>query len=533
MRLWDWQNGAELQRWLIPGQFIIGFALSPDGRSLLTTSHWVTEEGENCGLTQFDTTTGAELWRSAPPPSSGGGFAYAGGCAVPVISPDGHQFLVGRGDGQVILWDADTHQLLRAFAGNTGTVAATVFSPDNHTILTGGSDGTVILWDADTGQEIRRYIGHTMVVFGLAFSPNGRTFLSSSQDSAIILWDVETGQETRRLLGHTGGVNSLDISPDGRFALSGADDGRVILWNLKTGTPVHTLIGHEEGVNQVVFNADGQYALSSDINNLVILWDLMIGEAIRYYDGAGALSIFDPTGRSFLARDGDSGVVRSFRIDSADGLLAWTLDNRYVRELTCTEREQYNLEPSCDEQGGILTRTPYPTLQPTAVITVIAEIEPAPILTITPTMTPGPILVAHVGKQRGEVMPHHAQLWTYEGRAGEMLTLRVNADYPANWSMRDPDELIPNGTLDSLIIITGPDGGDLNASGDFYLRLDPPESDDIEPGVNTDSLVDGLVLPVDGTYTIEVSGAAYRTGGGYTLIIESTLLKEATAEPDS
>jgi hypothetical protein len=50
---------------------------------------------------------------------------------------------------------------------------------------------------------------------------------------------------------------------------------------------------------------------------------------------------------------------------------------------------------------------------------------------------------------------------------------------------------------------------------------------------NTTSLIEGLVLPVDGTYQIIVSGSDYRTGGGYTLIIESNSPASVTLPPDN
>jgi len=33
---------------------------------------------------------------------------------------------------------------------------------------------------------------------------------------------------------------------------------------------------------------------------------------------------------------------------TGDQLLKWITDNRYVRDLTCAERENYRIEPLCD-----------------------------------------------------------------------------------------------------------------------------------------------------------------------------------------
>ena len=41
----------------------------------------------------------------------------------------------------------------------------------------------------------------------------------------------------------------------------------------------------------------------------------------------------------------EEATVHQWRIDTHSELMAWTLDNRYVRELTCEERAIYRLEP--------------------------------------------------------------------------------------------------------------------------------------------------------------------------------------------
>ena len=212
------------------------------------------------------------------------------------------------------------------------------------------------------------------------------------------------------------------------------------------------------------------------------------------------------------------------RLDSTDVLLAWTLDNRYVRELNCTERALYSLEPGCDAEGIYPTATPFEYVaQPPPTITPLPRTpSPGPTATITPTVQPRPILTAQVGEQRGEVAIGDVQIWSYEGQAGEQLTIRVEADSPANWATRGGDEPASPGALDTMVILTAPDGSDLNVYDQLtMLALDPPQSQDIEDGVNTDSLLEGFELPVDGTYTIEVSGYLYQTGGAYTLSIES------------
>jgi hypothetical protein len=102
------------------------------------------------------------------------------------------------------------------------------------------------------------------------------------------------------------------------------------------------------------------------------------------------------------------------------------------------------------------------------------------------------------------------QLWPYEGRAGEVLTIRVEADHPANWATRSQTEPTPEGGwFDTRLSVTSPEGTIL--LGGFYSK----EHNDIDPGQNTNSQIEGLTLPVDGTYFILVSGYLFQTGGAY------------------
>jgi WD40 repeat protein len=226
----------------------------------------------------------------------------------------------------LILWDLETGQEIRRF-DITHDVANIAMSADGSRALTGSAtDFVAILWDVATGRAIRRFEGHTGPVLNVAFGPEERTVLTASYDGSLVLWDVETGQVIRRYLGHDQGVWGLDVSPDtlkgagGRYVISSSEFGAVILWDFETGEELRRFRAHTGWAGDVAFSPDSQAAFSVGFDGALIQWQ-----------------IADP---------------------SPAELLDWIHANRYVRELTCEEREKYRVEPQCEVAGIALTTVP-------------------------------------------------------------------------------------------------------------------------------------------------------------------------------
>lgn len=104
--------------------------------------------------------------------------------------------------GQLLLWDVATGEAIRTFSGHTFVVNAVAFSPDGQTALSGSCrqekratecvQGEIILWDVKTGEILHTFIGHTDRVSSVAFSPDGQTALSVSPDTTTILWRIDS-----------------------------------------------------------------------------------------------------------------------------------------------------------------------------------------------------------------------------------------------------------------------------------------------------------------------------------------------------
>lgn len=161
------------------------------------------------------------------------------------ISPDGTRVVGATGNpdeaeapaGEIILWDAASGvELLRYPVEHTRTINSVAISPDGRSVLTASDDNTLILWDLESGQVLKRFAGHTDDVNIGLFSPDPTNpfVLSASDDTTIILWDLDSAQPLRRFQGHIQPITGLNLSPDGRRMVSATVDNSLIVWRIET-----------------------------------------------------------------------------------------------------------------------------------------------------------------------------------------------------------------------------------------------------------------------------------------------------------
>jgi WD40 repeat protein len=236
---------------------------------------------------------------------------------IPCIEflPDGKRALSCSGDNSLILWDLQNDQPVYSLDGRGGKdgVWAVSVSPDGSTALSGTSQGTMILWDLQSGSEL-----HTLRTedptgwtgtSGIAFLPDGRSAISVGGDGKIIEWDLESGEEIRHIGDHASLRTRIAITPDGKLALTAGMDGRLLLWDLENGQLIRSSDGHGV-IFDLTLSADGQTAFFGSSDTTIVQWRLS-----------------NP---------------------SIAELKEWIEANRFVRPLTCAERELYQVEPLCE-----------------------------------------------------------------------------------------------------------------------------------------------------------------------------------------
>jgi WD40 repeat protein/uncharacterized caspase-like protein len=323
--LWDAATGKEIRRFRAQGA-ILAVRFSPDSQFVLTG--WSNNAGPSdspqyaAGASLWDIRTGQEVRR----------FRLKTMAVSVAFSADGSLVAIGTGGAPdnensavAHVYSIATGRELQRFGGHTGQIKSVAFSPTQHHLLaTGDNSGTTRLWDINTGKEVRSFKEKIVAVSATAFSPDGRMIVSGGNSHSARLWDVDTGDEIHHLRGISAPVHGVAISPDNRFIAVGVGAGEpganaACLWDTATGSEAQRF-KHSSPVDTVVFSPGGdllavagndQSAGDTDqvtqqqTESGVRLWNVYTAQQIHHFKSSGTPVAFSPNGN--LIAMGDSG----------------------------------------------------------------------------------------------------------------------------------------------------------------------------------------------------------------------------------
>jgi WD40 repeat protein len=376
-KIWDLREKRIIATYKSYNDTIYGLAFSPDGQRLFSGS--IDGTGR-----LWDLTNGAQINEIDL-----GLVTYS----LATIPNQPQQLLMGSEDGQVRLWDLQTEQTLASFP-QIGIIRSVAVSPDGLLMASASSQGSIALWDLATGQQRHLISAHEGPATRLIFSPDGQQIISSGEDTLVKRWDVANAALIQLLQAHLSPINALVMSADGQTIASGADAGNfdqntLVIWEASTGRPryilnpgslealafhpdqrtlavglssggielwdavtgmrLSVLQGHSSNIEALSFNADGTQLLSASADRTLIVWDMATGQLIRRIYGhtnAVISALFSTDGQSIFSSAYDASI-RQWQLLPTEALLDWVEQNRYVRPLTCGERELYNIAPFC------------------------------------------------------------------------------------------------------------------------------------------------------------------------------------------
>jgi len=232
---------------------------------------------------------------------------------------------------------------------------------------TASSENSIELWDLEKCILLDKFGSD---INDMALSQNGKYLVTGRGNmfrafAEIALWDLNNLTDPIMLMGedtysaHNDYISAVDISPSGNYILSGSGasaipggggnrDNSVRLWDARTGEELAMFLGHESGITEVYFAENEKYAISISEDNAIILWDIEVGEEVRRIESSwspiNSYNVkYDRQSNQFLS----NGIVWKFPL-SYNELIAWVDTRLDFPELTCTEREDFNIDPLCE-----------------------------------------------------------------------------------------------------------------------------------------------------------------------------------------
>lgn len=234
--LWDASTGERLKSVEAHRDEISGLAISPDGRTAVTT----------CGR------------------------------IIPAEGPE-------PAEGSLAAWDIESGRRLRLITGRAGFLWA-AFMPDGKNVIASCADRSAAIWDLETGARQLNFDGlgdrtHPVAIRdGVAAIGDG---------TSVATFDANSGKRRFDVPGHSDGVGGVGFMPDGRAVTAGAD-GWIAIWDPESGRRVRAIDTGALEFGSLAMSADGKQALTGGWRSPVSLWNLESGERIQQFAGYSA-----------------------------------------------------------------------------------------------------------------------------------------------------------------------------------------------------------------------------------------------------
>ncbi|MCA9130236.1 MAG: hypothetical protein KDB22_24280 [Planctomycetales bacterium] len=197
------------------------------------------------------------------------------------VAPNRNALIVGSGrtglDGQILVVDLSTGNLLQQLNGHSDAVYCASMSPDGNWIASGSYDRKVIMWNVHTGQPQHTLTGHNGAIYDLDFSPSSEILGTASADQTIKLWHVPSGKRLDTLGQPGGEMACVRFSPNGQAVFGAGADRQIRKWQiLSTDRPMinpmlHATYAHEADVLQLEF-VGNELIASASKDRTVRLW---------------------------------------------------------------------------------------------------------------------------------------------------------------------------------------------------------------------------------------------------------------------
>lgn len=178
------------------------------------------------------------------------------------FSRDGEWLLAGGGvggqSGKVVGFEVSTGKRLFELADEPDVVLALDLSPDRSHVALGGPSRSVKVFRTADGQQVATLRKHTEWILSLAYSPDGLLLASGDRFGALQVWEAQSGNEFHTLRSHVGPIQFVGWAGNSEQLISAGQDGALRVWNMHDGTLVSRWDAEIGGILAVAHAPDGQ-----------------------------------------------------------------------------------------------------------------------------------------------------------------------------------------------------------------------------------------------------------------------------------
>ena len=231
------------------------------------------------------------------------------------------------GPKQVVLYNADTSDMLGILPFPEGTPQVLKFSRNGSLLLAaggrGGKSGRVVVWSVKTGERIIEVGEEYDSVLAADISPDQSQIALGGPGKMIRIYSTKDGTQTHEVKKHTDWITAMEFSPDGVLLATGDRQGGLFVWEAHTAREYFALRGHTAAITDVSWRMDSNILASASEDTTIRQWEMENGGQIRSWGGhgGGTLSVryahdgrIASTGRDRVTRlwDGNGAQQRVF-----------------------------------------------------------------------------------------------------------------------------------------------------------------------------------------------------------------------------
>lgn len=270
------------------------------------------------------------------------------------VSPNGKHLVTQTLSDEIWLMRDDSEGAIALDYGDISPAFSTRFSQDDSLFVTLHAENA-ILWETATASIIQQF------PLGLpSDSPlQERVKVSLSDDNEMIFFFVQLDNNIAGLTAFQ--LNSTEVirqtfvdvqqgtlTTNGNYLLLALTDNSIQIVDTTSGEILRRLVGHRDRVQTMVYQPANALLFSGSSDNQLILWDVEDGVIVQSYRHPYDVIAIDSSVDSLrILSQTAEGIYRLWQRETLSQLVDRIQSTLSIRDLTCTEREQYNILPLC------------------------------------------------------------------------------------------------------------------------------------------------------------------------------------------